>query len=109
MTNLREKYINETGLDFESDLKNIGFFSDGYVNWLEEIIEMLIHNSKDLYEIITWPDVQELMEEEGFDDNSVLINNEKLFDNYGNSAYLIRREWLCNIVINWATINRKQI
>lgn len=45
------------------------------------------------FEIIGWPDIQDLMEEDGFDENTTLIN-----PNYNigidSSTYLVSKEWL---------------
>lgn len=45
------------------------------------------------YEIIEWPDIQELMDEEGFNENATLIE-----PNYNmgidSSTYLVDKEWL---------------
>lgn len=45
------------------------------------------------YEIIGWPEIQELMDKEGFEDNATLIT-----PNYamgiGSSTYLVDKEWL---------------
>lgn len=46
-----------------------------------------------MYEVQVWPDVQILMELDGFKDNSVLIIEEPLFSKYGSSAYLVNVEW----------------
>ena len=43
---------------------------------------------------IIFPNVQELMTEEGFDDNSMLINDEPLLVEFGMSAYMVRKSWL---------------
>jgi len=48
----------------------------------------------DKFTIIQWPEVQELMEIPGFDNNSVLINDEPLHTEYGDAAYLVRETWL---------------
>lgn len=48
----------------------------------------------DLFEIVCWPDVQHLMEIEGFRENSYLITDEKGLQEYGSSAYFVRHEWL---------------
>ena len=44
------------------------------------------------YEIIEWPDIQELMDEEGFEENTTLIEPN---DNMGidSSTYLVDKEW----------------
>lgn len=52
---------------------------------------------KDTFVVVVWPDVQEIMEEEGFDDNSSLINDKPLFEEYDSSAYFVRLSWLKNI------------
>lgn len=45
------------------------------------------------YIVVTWPDVQELMTAEGFEDNSYLINDEKGVDDFGSSAYFVKESW----------------
>jgi hypothetical protein len=49
---------------------------------------------KDLYKVIQWPDIQELMDKPGFEDNSYLINDDKGLDDFGSSAYFINLQWL---------------
>lgn len=46
-----------------------------------------------LYTVVTWPDVQYLMDKEGFEENSHLINDEKGLDKYGSSAYFVNFAW----------------
>jgi len=41
------------------------------------------------YVIITWPDSQELMDEEWFDDECILINEDPLLSQMGSSAYFV--------------------
>ena len=48
----------------------------------------------DKYIVIQWPEIQELMEIEGFRDNSYLINDEKGLEEYGSSAYFVNTKWL---------------
>lgn len=48
----------------------------------------------DIFEVVTWPEIQELMDKEGFQDNSCLINDEPLFSEYGSYAYFVRQTWL---------------
>lgn len=50
-----------------------------------------------MYVVITWPDSQDLMEIEGFRDNSYLINDEKGIEDFGSSAYFVSVEWLNNL------------
>lgn len=49
---------------------------------------------EDTFEVVVWPEVQELMDKEGFQDNSCLINDEPLLSEYGSSAYFVRQSWL---------------
>jgi hypothetical protein len=51
-------------------------------------------NINDLFKVVKWPEIQTLMELEGFEDNSILINSEKLLREYGFSSYLVRYTWL---------------
>lgn len=49
------------------------------------------------YVIVTWPESQELMEQEWFDE-CVLINDEYMLDKVGGSAYFVPKhlyETLC--------------
>ena len=44
------------------------------------------------YEIISWPEIQEYMDLEGFEENSALITpNDNI--GIGSSTYLINKEW----------------
>lgn len=49
---------------------------------------------EDTYTIVTFPDVQELMEIEGFDENSHPINDDPLLSKVGSSAYFVNSKWL---------------
>ncbi len=51
----------------------------------------------DLFKVVTWPLSQELMEIEGFEENSCLINDEPLLDQYGSSAYFVRYSWFIGL------------
>jgi len=50
--------------------------------------------NEDTFVVVVWPDVQEYQDMDGFDDNSVLINDETLLGEYGGSAYMVRCNWL---------------
>lgn len=48
----------------------------------------------DEFVIVTWSDnIQFFMEQEGFRENSYLINDEKGLDDFGSSAYFVRKSW----------------
>lgn len=51
-------------------------------------------SNEHVFVVITWPDTQELMDEEGFEENSILINDGPLYDKYGDSAYMVNLNWL---------------
>lgn len=45
------------------------------------------------YEVIGWPEIQEIMDEEGFGENATLIEpNENM--GIDSSTYLVDKEWL---------------
>ena len=56
---------------------------------------------KEEYVTMPFPEVQNLFEQEGFDDNSYLINDEKGIKDFGPCAYFVKKEWL-NKVNNYA-------
>jgi hypothetical protein len=47
-----------------------------------------------MYTVIQWPEIQNLMNLEGFKDHSYLINDEKGIEDFGSSAYFIQVDWL---------------
>lgn len=49
---------------------------------------------EDDFVIIQWPEIQELMDKEGFDSNCSLANDEWTLDKYGSSAYFVNKKWL---------------
>lgn len=46
------------------------------------------------YVVVSWPDSQALMDKEGFEDNSYLVNDEQGIEDFGSSAYFVDEEWL---------------
>jgi hypothetical protein len=52
----------------------------------------------DTYTVIQWPEIQDIMELEGFRENSHLINDERGLELYGSSAYFVNTEWLDNFL-----------
>ena len=53
-----------------------------------------------MYKVITWPEIQYLMDKNGFDENSYLVNDDKGLDDFGSSAYFVDVEWLKSINYN---------
>lgn len=52
---------------------------------------------EDTFVIVQWPEIQELLDIEGFENNSCLINEDPFFTIYGSSAYFVRKSWLNSI------------
>ena len=46
------------------------------------------------YTVVTWPEVQLLLDLEGFKEHSYLINDDRGLDDFGSSAYFVETEWL---------------
>ena len=45
------------------------------------------------YEVIGWPEIQEIMDEDGFEDNATLITiNEAM--GIGPNTFLVNKKWL---------------
>jgi hypothetical protein len=51
-----------------------------------------------LYRVITWPDIQDLMVEDGFEEHSYLINDNKGMEDYGSSAYFVDVDWYQDLI-----------
>lgn len=49
---------------------------------------------EDRFVVVTWPEIQNLMVFEGFEENACLINDQPFLDEYGLSAYFVRESWL---------------
>lgn len=63
----------------------------------EDIVKFVISDvlaTEDEYVVIQWPEIQEFMDEEGFDVNSSLANDEWSLEKYGSSAYFVSKSWL---------------
>lgn len=50
--------------------------------------------SESYYIVVQWPEIQYLMDKEGFRENSFLINDERGMKEFGSSAYFVSRDWL---------------
>ena len=49
---------------------------------------------KDTFEVVCWPESQMLMELDGFEENSYLVNDDMGLLEFGSSAYFVNRKWL---------------
>lgn len=49
------------------------------------------------YTVITWPRTQELMLEDGFEDHSYLVSDNKGIKDFGSSAYFVDIDWLMEV------------
>lgn len=45
------------------------------------------------YVLVMWPDIQEYMVKDGFNENSCLANDEYFVNKYGSSAYFVNETW----------------
>ena len=54
---------------------------------------------KDNFIVVQGPDIQELMNKEGFKDNVELIEDERYYQLYGDNAYFVNKDWY-NKVMN---------
>lgn len=67
----------------EEDLSEVSIWPCGYTD--EELVG---------YEVVLWPDSQDLMELDGFWENSYLINDEDGLEKFGSSAFVVDKSWL---------------
>lgn len=49
---------------------------------------------REVYEIVCWPDIQFLLNIDGFEENAYLINDDKGMQEFGSSAYFVNSDWL---------------
>ena len=49
---------------------------------------------KDTFEVVCWPESQMLIELDGFEENSYLVNDDRGLLEFGSSAYFVNRKWL---------------
>ena len=52
---------------------------------------------EDDFVIIQWPEIQYLMDKEGFNTNASLANDEWSLEKYGSSAYFVNKQWLSKV------------
>lgn len=49
---------------------------------------------KETFEVVCWPESQMLMELDGFEENSYLVNDDKGLLEFGSSAFFVNKKWL---------------
>ena len=52
---------------------------------------------ENLYVVVEWPDSQELVNEEGFEENCYLVNDARGVEEFGSCAYFVNKAWLDGI------------
>jgi hypothetical protein len=62
-----------------------------------------------LFIVIPWPDIQVYMDFKGFRSNSILINDGPLYDEYGDSTYLVRKSWIDRITDYFESLQREEV
>lgn len=80
--------------------RSIFDLDDGHWCYGYQVEEITQHaeNMSDKYIVVGWPESQDLMELEGFEDNSYLINDEQGISDFGYSAYFVSEDWLNTII-----------
>ena len=48
---------------------------------------------KETFEVVCWPESQMLMELDGFEENSYLVNDDRGLLEFGSSAFFVNRKW----------------
>lgn len=91
-------------ISFIDPYKNRDIYESAIENY--EAKEMLLSETTDYLDFlrslsdensyipIGWPEIQSLMDLDGFKENSYLINDEQGLTNFGNSAYFVKKSWL---------------
>lgn len=51
-----------------------------------------------LYRVVTWPEIQDLMVEDSFEEHSYLINDNKGMEDFGSSAYFVDVDWYKDLI-----------
>lgn len=74
---------------FNALRKDSNTFSKGFADKYENAMKI-----DPTHVVVTFPEVQELMDKEGFEENSHLINDDFGLMQYGYSAYFIDVDWL---------------
>lgn len=49
---------------------------------------------KETFEVVCWPESQILMELDGFEENSYLVNDDRGLLEFGSSAFFVNKKWL---------------
>lgn len=74
---------------------------EGYGFWEDidrKFVKLFTLNSaSEKWTIVQWPEIQDLMDLEGFKDNAYPINDEKGMEDFGSSAYFVNENWLKNL------------
>lgn len=52
------------------------------------------------YVVISWPEIQNYMDLDGFEENSYLVNDDKGIEDFGSSAYFVDEDWLDSLEEN---------
>lgn len=88
--------MNDIVNHIKAEIRRLALGNEQVVREYESLIADYFANEDD-FVIIQWPEVQCLMEEEGFQENSILVNDDWALDKYGDQSYLINKQWLNKI------------
>ena len=97
MTNKEE--LSKALLDFKAKYPSItsADLQTFVLGWEAASMHRLENKTMDEFIVIAWPEVQNYFELEGFAENSLLICDGSLYEEYGDSAYMVRKSWIENI------------
>lgn len=94
MTNKEE--LSKALLDFKAKYPSItsADLQTFVLGWEAASMHRLENKTMDEFIVIAWPEVQNYFELEGFAENSLLICDGSLYEEYGDSAYMVRKSWI---------------
>ena len=56
-----------------------------------------MNSASEKWTVVQWPEIQDFMDLEGFEDNAYPINDENGIEAFGQSAYFVNENWLKNL------------
>lgn len=79
-----------------ADEKAIMYQKERYNQFIldDEKKKNMFEMDENTFTVIPFPDIQDYQDLDGFDENSTLINDGPLMEEYGSSAYMVRCNWL---------------
>lgn len=101
--------FEDNSYPIEDEFGLTSYGSDSYlisVNWFNSVKSNIpneltsiseppigVDESEFRFVVVTWPESRDFMDLYNFEENSILINDEKGYDDFGSSAYFVRKSW----------------